>query len=484
MAGVTRTLIGGDWTAGDDTTPVVDPSDTTRTIGHVPLLSANDVNRAADAAAGAWRDWEAVGPVLRGQVLFEAARLVRAAADELTDLLMREAGKLRSEARGEALKTADFFEYYAGLGRGSTGEVLPDVRGATMSWSVRRPVGVVVAITPWNDPLLTPARKLGPALIAGNAVLLKPATNTPLIAIRLAELLVEAGLPPAVLSVVTGPASATSEPLLSSQHVAAVTFTGSTEVGGHIRRAVADRNIALQTEMGGKNAAVVLPDADLEHAARTITAAAFAQAGQRCTATSRVVAHDAVADELIERLQQATAALVVGRSDDDDADMGPVVSRRHLSEVASHVEGAVEDGAEVLAGGRRLDAAPLDAGCFHEPTLLAVDPTMRIWRDEVFGPVLSLTTAGSFERCVELVRDSEYGLSAGVFTTDLATAMRFVAEADTGQVAVNQATSGWDVQLPFGGFKESGSAFKEQGTVALDFYTRWQTVAMGWGNGA
>lgn len=482
MAAATSTLMGGEWTADGDTTPVVDPSDTTQTIGHVPVVGASAITNAAEIAAVAWRDWDAAGPVARGQVLFEAARLVREAADELTDLLMREAGKLRSEARGEALKTADFLEYYAGLGRASTGEILPDARGATMSWSARRPVGVVVAITPWNDPLLTPARKLGPALIAGNAVLLKPATNTPLVAIRLAELLVEAGLPPAVLSVVTGPASATSAPLLSSKHVAAVTFTGSTEVGGRIRRTVSDRNIALQTEMGGKNAAVVLPDADLDKAARTITAAAFAQAGQRCTATSRVIAHDDVADDLIENLREATAALVTGRTDDANAQMGPVISQRHLADVAGHVERAIADGAEVLAGGQRFEEAPLDLGCFHEPTLLAVDPEMRIWRDEVFGPVLSVTTAGSLDRCMELVRDSEYGLSAGLFTTDLGTAMRFVAGADTGQVAVNQATSGWDVQLPFGGFKDSGSAFKEQGTVALDFYTRWQTVAMGWGN--
>lgn len=481
MTTVTETLLAGAWRTSTQSIPVHDPADIATEIGRVPALTADDVGRAAAAAHSAQGAWEDRGHVQRGRVLAAAARLIRDDVEALTRLVVREAGKLEHEARGEVLKAADFFEYYSGLGRVAIGDVLPDERPATFSLGLRRPVGVVVAITPWNDPLLTPARKLGPALVSGNAVLLKPATATPLIAVALARVLEEAGLPAGVLSVVTGRGEAISSALLSAPEVAAVTFTGSTATGGTIRRDLSARNVRLQTEMGGKNAAVVLPDADLDQAVRTILSAAFAQAGQRCTATSRVIAHTDVWDEVRDRLQVAATSLETGPPSDPEARMGPVIDERHLASIDAHVRRAIdEDGAELLTGGRRLVDPPLDRGCFYAPTLLAVEAGARIWKDEVFGPVLVASRARDVEEAIDLVNDSEYGLSATVFTNDLGATLRFVSRVETGQIAVNHPTSGWGVQLPFGGFKDSGSGYKEQGTAALDFYTRWQTLALGW----
>jgi aldehyde dehydrogenase (NAD+) len=407
-----------------------------------------------------------------------AQRLRERRAAIVTDLVA-EMGKTEAEASGEVTKAADFFDYFGGMARSPSGYTLNDSRPNTWSGVRYEPVGIVLAVTPWNDPLLTPARKLAPALFSGNAVVLKPSTDTPLVSLHLAQALLDAGLPPKVLSVVTGRGADISTALLSDSRLAGVTFTGSNSVGSSILAALSGRNLRVQTELGGKNAAVVLADADLELAASTIVAAAFGQAGQRCTATSRVIVHRAIAEVLIQRMREMTEELTVGPGSDASTSMGPLINEKQRQSVMSDVARATSQGATIVTGGGIPSDSRLRHGCFVEPTILSeVNGAMNIWRDEVFGPVLSVAIAEDFDEACRMVNDSSFGLSAAIFTRDLEAASRFIDRADTGQVAVNLPTSGWDVHQPFGGFRESGSPFKEQGTEALHFYARAKTYAI------
>jgi alpha-ketoglutaric semialdehyde dehydrogenase len=455
---------------------VRDPADVRSVVAEVPAMTAAEVAAAYARARAAFTAWRRVNPLDRAAVLARAAALIRSRIEDGAVILVRENGKTRREARVEVTKTADFLDYYASFARQPWGELLSDARPGT-STSVRvEPVGVVLAICPWNDPLITPARKLGPALIAGNAVLLKAASQTPSIAAWAAGLLAEAGLPADVLQVITGRSSEISDALLASPD--AVTFTGSNEVGAYLRRQLASRNVRLQAELGGKNVSVVLADADLDMTAAVVANAAFAQAGQRCTATSRLIVDASVAAALEARLRDAIAGIVLGPGLDPATTMGPLSYAAHRDGVLEHIERARKEGATVVLGGGRPVAAGLSHGCYVEPTLISVTPEQSLWRDEVFGPVLAVTTATGFDDAVRLANDTVYGLSAAVFTTSLTSANTFIELAEAGQVAVNLPTAGWDVHHPFGGFRESGSAFKEQGTPGLRFYTRIKTAAV------
>jgi alpha-ketoglutaric semialdehyde dehydrogenase len=455
---------------------VRDPADVRSVVGEVPAMTAADVAAAYSLARTAFATWRRTGPLDRAAVLARCAGLIRARAEDGAVILVRENGKTLAEARVEVAKTADFLDYYASFARQPWGELLADARPGTQTSARVEPVGVVLAICPWNDPLITPARKLGPALIAGNTVLLKAASQTPMIANWLVRLLAEARLPDGVVQVITGRNAEISDALLASPD--AVTFTGSNEVGGYLRRALADRNVRLQGELGGKNVSVVLADADLDMAAATVASAAFAQAGQRCTATSRLIVEASVAPALTERLRDRVAEIVVGPGLDPATTMGPLSYAAHRDGVLEHIERAAKEGGEVIAGGARPASDALSHGCYVEPTLVNVTPAQSLWRDEVFGPVLAITTATGFDDAVRLANDTAFGLAAAVFTTDLTSGARFLEEAEAGQVAVNLPTAGWDVHHPFGGFRESGSPFKEQGAPGLRFYTRIKTTAV------
>jgi aldehyde dehydrogenase (NAD+) len=474
-------LVGGVWraAAGGDWIDVVDPSDTRQVVARVPALTAADIDDVYRAAVSGAREWRRTGPLERAAVLAGGAGLLRERSGQIAADLVREMGKTLAEATVEVTKAADFFDFYASLARLPTGYTLADGRPGTSAGVRYEPVGVVLAITPWNDPLLTPARKLAPALSVGNAAVLKPATDTPLVALHLARALTDAGLPPDVLGTVTGRGRDVADALLAGEPLAAVTFTGSTEVGLGIHRALAGRNLRVQTEMGGKNASVVLADADLDLAAETIAAAAFGQGGQRCTATSRVIVDAPLADELVERLVARAGSLRLGPGLEPETNVGPLVNTAQRDSVLAHVARAREEGAELRSGGAAPDGEVFRHGCYVAPTVLAgVTREMAIWSDEVFGPVIAVHAVDGLEGAIAATNDSSFGLSAAVFTDSLTAATRFIDEADVGQVAVNLPTSGWDVHHPFGGFRDSGSPFKEQGLEALRFYTRVKTYAV------
>ncbi|WP_217570390.1 aldehyde dehydrogenase [Streptomyces sp. GbtcB7] len=477
-----ETLSGGEWVVTGEWIHVHDPSDLRTPVARVPALSAADVTRSYDHAERGFAVWKRTSPFERARIMTDAARLLRERLAEIAEDLATEMGKTRAEATGETIKAADFLEYYAGLARQGYGTLVHDVRPDTRTHHQREPLGIVLAITPWNDPLITPARKLAPCLAAGNAALLKPATDTPQAALHFARALHDAGLPAGVLNVVTGRGAEVSEALISDPRLGALTFTGSNEVGEALRGRLADSNIRFQGELGGKNATVVLADADLTAAAKAVAAAGFAQAGQRCTATSRVIVERPVYEEFTALLLAEATALRVGPGLAEGTTMGPLVSARQRDGVLSDIERAVKQGATVLVGGDQPGDEALSHGCYVNPTVLGdMTPELDIWREEVFGPVVALLPVDSFEEAVEAVNDSVFGLAAAVFTQNLGAAYRFVDEAECGQIAVNTTTSGWDVHHPFGGFRDSGSPFKEQGEEALRFYTRVKTVAVHFG---
>lgn len=481
MSEVYENLIGGRWIGptGDRRFERKNPADVTETIGTFPALGSEDADDIVDAALGGLAEWRTMKVLDRGRVLLQAAALLRERLDEIARDLTREMGKTLAEATAETSAAAAFFEYNGGLARAPEGEVLPDRRDHALVWTRREPIGVVVLITPWNDPLATPARKLGPALICGNAVVLKPASYTALSALHLARALHDAGLPPGVVNTATGSGSTIGAALASARGVAGVSFTGSNEVGAQLQGRAAGSSLRLQTELGGKNAALVLRDADLDVAIDAITSAAWGQTGQRCTSTSRVIVEEPLLDEVVDRLVKRAESLRVGSGLDPRVEMGPLVSAEQLDQVLSAVAEGRARGAEVLFGGERLVDEDHRDGHFMAPTIMSTaDPHNVAWVEELFGPVLTVRSASTPEEGVGLVNQSRYGLSAAVFTTDLRRAFAFTRDIEAGQISINVPTAGWDVHVPFGGFKESGSAFREQGVEGLGFYSRTKSIAM------
>ncbi len=480
MSTITGNLINGSWVeASDSYFDNINPADWTEIVSQVPSMSASDATAACAAAAAAFPAWSATSPIARGDILYRAAALLRERAESIAQDITREMGKTIKESTAEVGGAANFLEYYASFGRQDWGERLPYRADGVEAFVRREPIGVVVAISPFNDPLLTPARKIGPALICGNTAVLKVASDSPLAGFHLAAALNDAGLPAGVFNTVSGKASIVGDALVDAGTVAAVSFTGSTEVGHAIGRRLAGRSVRLQAELGGKNGALVLADADIDYAAATISNAGFAQAGQRCTATSRVVVVESVYDDFMQALASHAKELKLGPGISADTQMGPVVNRRHMNDVLNDIDTAVHQGANVVTGGSRASGDGFANGCFIEPSVLECPQTSdRLWQEEIFGPVLAVYRAKTAEDAFVAMSDTRYGLSSAVFTNDLAKTYSFIDRMDSGQVAVNLSTAGWDVHLPFGGFRESGSAFKEQGEQALQFYTRVKTVAI------
>lgn len=466
--------INGRWEPAANRREVANPAHTAQVLGTIGLSSAKEVDAAVAAASAAFPAWKKLGGVARGNLLYQAAQTLEAHVDELAELAAREMGKPVGESRGEAMRAVGILRYYAGEGFRATGDVIPASNASVLQYTTRQPLGPVALITPWNFPLAIPMWKMAPALIYGNTVVMKPAELSSLSAVRMFEILGPL-FPPGVINLVLGLGSEAGEALIQHPAVHGVSFTGSTGVGGHIAETATRRNIKYQAEMGGKNPVIVAADADLDLAVEAIVSGAMRSAGQKCTATSRVIvlegAHDALRDRLMARIQ----GLKQGDPLEADTYLGPVVSKPQHEKVLGLIEAGKRDGAELLLGG----VAPSPEGYFVAPTLfdrVGLDATIA--QEEIFGPVVGMTTVGSVDEAIEAANRVRYGLSAAVFTQNLKTAMAFVESIEAGMVRVNDETAGVELQAPFGGVKGSSSHSREQGRAAIEFYTHVKTVAI------
>jgi aldehyde dehydrogenase (NAD+) len=467
-------LVAGRRREGGEIVPDINPAAPREHIATVSLADPTVVSEAVDAAAAAFGDWRATPPPARGELLRRTADLVDERLREIGRDLALEEGKTLAEAIGETSRAAAIIRYYAGQTLEPDGETYPSHSPVTFLYARREPLGVVAAITPWNFPIAIPAWKIAPAIAYGNTVVWKPAEIVPLTSTHLASAFADAGLPAGVLNLVLGRGSLVGDSLVTHDRVDAVTFTGSNAVGRSIELKATGAGKKVQLELGGKNPAVVLADADLELAAEQVARGAFLSAGQKCTATSRVIVERPVLDELSERLVSLARSWPVGDPLDETTKVGPLSSEAQLETVSGYLELAAREHGRVLTGGRgRRD----NGGYFVEPTVLADLPTTsRVVREEIFGPVAAILSAGSYEEAVALANDTPFGLTAALFTRDLGKALRFAADIRAGVVKVNQETAGLEFQVPFGGMGDSSSGSREQGKVARDFFTQWKTV--------
>jgi alpha-ketoglutaric semialdehyde dehydrogenase len=466
-------IVGGRRREGEEVVADLNPADPDEHVATVRQAGPEVAAEAVEAAAEALALWRNTPAPARGDVLRRAADLVEERAAAIGRDLAREEGKTLAEAVAETRRAAAILRYYAGQTLEPDGETYPSHSPGTFLYARREPIGVVTAITPWNFPIAIPAWKLAPALAYGNTVVWKPAEIVPLTSTHLASALGDAGLPGGVLNLVLGRGSVVGETLTSHERVDAVTFTGSNAVGRALQLAATRSGKKVQLELGGKNPAVVLADADLELAAEQVARGAFLSAGQKCTATSRVIVEEPVLEELGERVAALARDWPVGDPLDEATRVGPLASASQLDTVCAYLELAEQEGARVLAGGGRIERT----GYFVEPTVLAdLPPTSRVLREEIFGPVAALLPAGSFDEAVALANDTPFGLTAAVFTRDLGSALRFAREIRVGVVKINLESAGIEFQAPFGGMRESSSGPREQGKVAREFFTQWKTV--------
>ena len=474
-----RSFIDGFWldSVSTKTAPNINPANVNDIIGTTQLCTRDEARRAVEAAYSAFRDWKATPAPARGRIIARAARLMEEHKEELAHILTREEGKTVSEARGELTRAINVVEFCAGESRRMNGETIPSELPANFAYTIKQPHGVVACITPWNFPIAIPAWKIGPALVAGNTVVFKPASNTPGSAVRLTELFVEAGLPPGVLNLVLGSGSEAGDEIVSHPAVRAISFTGSTETGLKLYEQVARRGVKVQAEMGGKNPVVVLEDCDMNLAVESTAQGAFGSTGQRCTATSRAIIIDKIADEFVEKIVARAKSFRLGAGDDPNTDIGPSVDESQFDTVLKYIDIGREDGAELLCGGKRATGNGLENGYFVEPTLFdRVTPDMRIAREEIFGPVLAVLRVKDFDEAMTVANDCEYGLSSSVFTNDANTIYRFIDEIETGMTHINSPTTGGEAHIPFGGIKATGIGHREQGSTSLDFYTELKVI--------
>jgi aldehyde dehydrogenase (NAD+) len=479
MADVYRNCIAGQWIECKTkaTFPNVNPANTKETVGLFQASGPDDIQEACEAAAKAQPAWAALPAPLRGEFLHKAAEIMESRLQKLSEEMTREEGKTLPEAKGEVKRAINILRYFGGEGPRQFCYQIPSERENVFCYTLRKPLGVVALITPWNFPSAIPAWKMAPALVAGNTVVIKPASLAPLSAYRIVEALHEAGLPAGALNYVTGSGGAVGNALLEHPAIRAVSFTGSCEVGNALYDKVTKRRLRLQLEMGGKNPTIVLKDADLDYATSVLVNGAFFSTGQKCTACSRAIIEKAIYEALVEKLVARTKKLKVGNGLEPGIEIGPAVDANQLETDLKYIEIAKREGAQLLCGGNRLTGGVFDLGYFVEPTIFAgVTPEMRIAQEEVFGPVLALMVANDFEDAMRLANGVRFGLSASIVSRDLTRVHQFINRIEAGLITVNLPTAGVEYQLPFGGTKESSFGMREQGPAALDFYTETRTV--------
>jgi alpha-ketoglutaric semialdehyde dehydrogenase len=480
VAGTRRfqNYIGGEWrdAASGETFETRSPA-TGETLGVFPRSSVEDVDRAVEAAVAAFEEWRLVPAPRRGEILFRFAQLLIDQKDDVAELMAREMGKVLPEAAGDVQEAIDMSFYMGGEGRRLFGQTTPSELRDKFNMSVRQPIGVVGAITPWNFPIAIPSWKIAPALVCGNTVVFKPATDTPLLGERFVELLVEAGLPPGVLNIVHGGGGEVGDRLVRHPDVRVITLTGSRETGVEVMRNAAETLKHVHLELGGKNAIIVLDDADLDLAVDGIVWSAFGTSGQRCTAASRVIVQEGAYTELQSRLVAAAEKLRLGPGWEEGVDVGPVINRGALEKIHSYTAIGVDEGATLLTGGEIAAGDGLGDGFFYRPTVFGeVEPEMRIAQEEIFGPTTALIRVRDLEEAIRVSNGIRYGLSSSIFTRDVNKAFRAMRDLEAGITYVNAGTIGAEVHLPFGGTKDTGNGHREAGQAALDVFTEWKSI--------
>jgi alpha-ketoglutaric semialdehyde dehydrogenase len=471
--------IGGRWVpaASGQTFENRNPADRDDLVGLFPKSGKADVDAAVAAAKKAFPGWKKTPAPRRAEVLYAAGEILKRDKEKLARLMTREMGKVLTETRGDVQEAIDMAFLAAGEGRRLFGFTTPSELPNKWAMCVRQPVGVCAFVTPWNFPMAIPAWKSMAALIAGNTIVIKPATDTPASVVALARVFEEAGLPAGVFNVVMGSGGEVGNPLVEHPDVKVVSYTGSTEVGRQISKACAPTFKRLHLEMGGKNAILVMDDADVDLAVDGSVWGAFGTTGQRCTASSRLLVHRKVYDAFLEKLVGRVKALRVGNGLDEKVDMGPCVSEKQRETVAKYVEIGKAEGAKLLTGGEKLTAGSLGKGWFHSPTVFAdASATMRVACEEIFGPVTTVVPISSLEEGIQVANSVSYGLSGSIYTQDVNKAFRAMNEFETGIFYVNSSTIGAEVHLPFGGIKDTGNGHREAGIAGLDVFTEWKSI--------
>jgi alpha-ketoglutaric semialdehyde dehydrogenase len=472
-------LIGGQWVAAraGATFETRNPADTDEVVGVYQKSDADDARQAIEAARDAQPKWAAIPAPKRGEILHRAAAILESRADQVAREMTREEGKTLPEARGEVGRAINILRYVGGEGARLGGDHAPSERDRVFIQTRRRPLGVVGLITPWNFPIAIPTWKTAPALICGNAVVLKPSDLAPLCALRLVEALDEAGVTKGAISLVTGPGSKVGNEIVTNPLVRAISFTGSEGTGSAIAVEAAKRRARVQLEMGGKNPTVVLADADIADAVNVVVNAAFFSTGQRCTATSRVIVEEPIVERFTSALVERTRALKVGNGLEAGIDVGPSIDEKQLATVLDYVGVGTGEGARLLVGGERLSSGAHVKGYFTSPAVMTgVTPDMRVAQEEIFGPVVAVTKFDGYDQAIELANGIRFGLSAAICTGSLTSAYEFINRIEAGLVMVNLPSAGVEYHVPFGGSKASSMGMREQGPVAIDFYSEWQTA--------
>jgi len=474
-----RNFIGGKWaeSTSSRTASNLNPADTDQVLGTIKQATRDEARAAVDAAAEAFRAWRATPAPTRGRIVTLAARLMETHKEELAQLLTLEEGKTIAESRGELQRSINVAEFCGGESRRMNGETIPSELPLNFAYTLKQPIGVVACVTPWNFPVAIPIWKIAPALVAGNTVVFKPASITPATAVRITEIFEEAGIPPGVLNLILGSGSEAGDEIINHPAVKAISFTGSNGVGIRLYEQASRRGAKVQCEMGGKNPVIILEDADMDLAVESTAQGAFGSTGQRCTATSRAIVVDEVADQFVESIVKRANSMRIGSGSDPATEMGPSVDQAQFKTVLSYIDIGKEDGATLACGGGQAKGPGLEKGYFVRPTVFdRVTPDMRIAREEIFGPVLSVLRVKSFEEAMLVANDCEYGLSSSIFTNDAPRIFRFVDEIETGMTHINSPTTGGEAHVPFGGTKGTGIGDREQGSTALDFYTELKVV--------
>ncbi|GAB5489860.1 MAG: aldehyde dehydrogenase family protein [Phototrophicaceae bacterium] len=474
MASLVKNLINGVWVEAQSnkTFETINPA-TEEVVATVALGNKDDVDAAVAAAKEAYHKWRLTPAPRRGEILFRVAEILKERKEELAELMTKEMGKIVAETAGDVQEAIDMAYYMGGEGRRLMGYTAPVEMPNKFGMALRDSVGVVGLITPWNFPVAVPSWKMLPALIAGNTVVWKPGEDVPASAAMFAQVFADAGLPDGVINIVQG-AGETGNALVEHPDVRIISFTGSTDTGLKVYTKAAGLGKKVTLEMGGKNAIIVLDDANLDLAVDAITWSAFGTTGQRCTATSRLIVQSGIKPKLMERLIEKANAITVGYGVEEGVEMGPLVNQKALDKVAGYMDVAREDGVEIVAGGNRVET---DKGFFFQPTLFdGVKAGMRVEQEEIFGPVLSVIEVGSFEEAIEVNNNTRYGLSSSIFTENVNVAFKAIRDISTGIVYINHGTTGAEIQFPFGGTRGTGNGMREAGQAALTSFTEWKSV--------